>query len=431
MSGSVGTPPKSAGGVAPAASPQGGPDHPAAAVPSWKVWVKRLQPLLGLGLLVLVASMLDWRDRLILRLPNNPEKTTQQGTIEGDWRADQAVFVPRAEERGDWPERIELLRQPDGSWQAAGWRPEALLELSPGMPRVLSSVEPGGLLLALLCFILALKCGITRWWRLLRATGATVRWLDTFRLTYLGLFFNLVVPGLTGGDVVKAILAVREHPRQRTDALVSVVVDRIFGMYMLVLLAAVILVVFRARFPGYATPFVLLALGLTAGALLYSNPTLRRRLRIDALLARLPLGKQIEKLDRAALLYLKHPGEVALALLLSVGNHFWTILGVICLARAFGVSSEAIPSWEFAAIVPLTNMASAIPTGPAGLGIGEAAYAMLFRLLGVSAALGVAVSLGFRICQLVLSLIGGLFLLAPKRRAELKAVEQDLAHNKP
>jgi glycosyltransferase 2 family protein len=401
------------------------------ATPSWKVWLKRLQPLLGLGLLVFVASMLDWRDRLILRPGAGAEKVARQGTIQGDWRSDQAVFVPDSAGRGEWPASIELARLTDGSWQATNWQPEGALELSPGMPRVLASVEPQGLLLALTCFILALKCGITRWWRLLRATGAAVRWRDTFRLTYLGLFFNLVVPGLTGGDVVKAVLAVREHPRQRADALVSVVVDRIFGMYMLVVLAAVILLIFRERFPGYAGPFILLAAGLTAGALLYSNPALRRRLRIDALLAKLPLGKQIEKLDRAALLYLHRPGEVALALLLSVGNHFWTILGVIFLARAFGVSAEAIPNLEFAAIVPLTNMASAIPTGPAGLGIGEAAYAYLFQLLGVSAALGVAVSLGFRVCQLTLSIIGGLFLLTPKRRAELKAVEQDLAQTSP
>lgn len=397
-----------------------------------RLWLRRLQPLLGLALLALVASMLDWRDRLVLRPPTpSGAKVERSGVIEGDWRGERAVFLPDAgPEAGpelDWPVRIELERLEDGSWSAPGWSIEGALELSPGMPRVISSVEPQGFLLATVCFLLALSCGITRWWRLLRRAGAVVRWTDTFRLTFLGLFFNLVVPGLTGGDVVKAILAVREHPKQKHDALVSVVVDRVFGMYALMVLAAIVLLIQRERFPGFGLPFLGVAVGLTLGAWLYAHPRLRAKLRIDALLARLPLGQQIEKLDRAALLYLSHPGEIAVALLLSLGNHFWTITGVVALARAFGVGADSIPAVEFAAIVPLTNMASSIPTGPAGLGIGEAAYASLFRLLGVSAALGVAVSLGFRICQLSLSLVGGLFLLKPERRAELQQAEQDLS----
>lgn len=393
-----------------------------------RLWLRRLQPLLGLALLALVASMLDWRDRLVLRPPTpSGAKIERSGVIEGDWRGERAVFLPQAGPDLDWPVRIELERLEDGTWSAPGWDIEGALELSPGMPRVISSVKPQGFLLATGCFLLALSCGITRWWRLLRRAGAAVRWTDTFRLTFLGLFFNLVVPGLTGGDVVKAILAVREHPKQKHDALVSVVVDRVFGMYALMVLAAIVLLIQRERFPGFGLPFLGVAVGLTLGAWLYAHPRLRAKLRIDALLARLPLGQQIEKLDRAALLYLSHPGEIAVALLLSLGNHFWTIAGVVALARAFGVGADSIPAVEFAAIVPLTNMASSIPTGPAGLGIGEAAYAYLFRLLGVSAALGVAVSLGFRICQLSLSLVGGLFLLKPERRAELQQAEQDLS----
>ncbi len=402
----------------------------AAARPSggWRVWIRRLQPLLGLALLCLVASFLDWRDRLVLRPPAPAgTKIEQTGVIEGDWRGERASFVPDGKPGLEWPARIELERLEDGTWRAPQWAIDGALELAPGMPRVLASVEPQGLLLATGCFLLALSCGITRWWRLLRRAGATVRWVDTFRLTFLGLFFNLVVPGLTGGDVVKAILAVREHPKQKHDALVSVVVDRVFGMYALMIVAAVVLLIQQERFPGFGLPFVGIASGLTVGAWLYAHPKLRAKLRIDALMARLPLGQQLEKLDRAALLYLGHPGEIAMALLLSVGNHFWTISGVVVLARAFGVSAEAIPAFDFAAIVPLTNMASSIPTGPAGLGIGEAAYAYLFGMLGVSAALGVAVSLGFRICQLSLSLVGGLFLLKPERRAELHQAEKDLS----
>src|SRR5690606_27021291 len=95
----------------------------------------------------------------------------------------------------------------------------------PGLPRVFLDVRPAGLALALALLVTGVFLGVTRWWRLLRIAGCGTSWLAAARLTYLGLFFNLVLPGLTGGDLVKAGMAVRDHPHARADALVSVVVD--------------------------------------------------------------------------------------------------------------------------------------------------------------------------------------------------------------
>ena len=57
--------------------------------------------------------------------------------------------------------------------------------------------------------------------------------------TAIGLFFNIVVPGLTGGDLVKAVLAARDHPERKAAAMISVLVDRLIGVLVLVLLGAV------------------------------------------------------------------------------------------------------------------------------------------------------------------------------------------------
>ena len=70
----------------------------------------------------------------------------------------------------------------------------------------------------------------------------------------------------------------------------------------------------------------------------------------------------------------------------------------------------------------IATIVSAIPAAPGGWGLGEATYGYLFDLLGASAAIGVATSITFRLCQLLFSLLGGLFLLAPGSRADLKEV---------
>ena len=403
--------------------------EPAPTKPS-RSWLSRLQPIFGLAILATVAAFLPWKDQLIVKEAGDSRSI--QGQIEGDWQSEQIGFQPGPKFE---PETSELPAPgPDGGWDlrrssSGKWGTETFageLDLRPGLPRIFRSVEPGGLTAAMGFFLVALLCGVTRWWRLLRISGAGTRWLDCFRLTFLGLFFNLVMPGLTGGDVVKAVLAVKENPGRRTDALISVVIDRLFGLFTLVLLAAVVLWVLGETFAEIRWPVTLLAVFLIAAASMYIHRGLRRAVRFEALLGKLPLGKKLQELDQAVLRYAAHPLEVVGALALSFGNHFGAIAGVMALGAAFGVGADAVGWLDWVAIVPVANMVSAIPVAPSGWGVGEAAYAFLFDLVGASPALGVAVSIGFRLCQLLLGVLGGLFLLRPGARHEISEIQTDL-----
>ncbi len=386
---------------------------------------KILQPIFGLAILAAVAYFLPWHDQLVVETATM-KSTPVRGEILGDWKSDAVEFRVDPEEfvklgPGIPEAPLPLERAASGNWETPVAVGEA--ELRPSIQRVFRSVEPSGLALALLAFLGALLCGVTRWWRLLLVGGCKVRWLDSFRLTFLGVFFNTVVPGLTGGDVVKAILAVRENPGQRADALVSVLVDRLLGLFTLAALAAVMILVLGETFAELRVPVGLVLLVMALGASMYVNSGLRRAVRFDALLAKLPFADKIGKLDEAVMTFAKHRVELAFAVLLSLGNHLFAIAGVVALGRAFGVAADQIGFLEFAAIVPVANMVSSVPIAPGGWGLGEATYGILFKMVGVSAALGVAVSVGFRICQLILGLAGGLFLLMPGQRKELAEVE--------
>ena len=61
------------------------------------------------------------------------------------------------------------------------------------------------------------------------------------------------------------------------------------------------------------------------------------------------------------------------------------------------------------------------------IGLGEAMYKMLFEMVGADGGLGVAISVTFRLCQLIFGLIGGVFLLLPGQRRELRESEDDAA----
>ncbi|MEO0651691.1 MAG: lysylphosphatidylglycerol synthase transmembrane domain-containing protein [Planctomycetota bacterium] len=383
------------------------------------------QPIFGALVLGFVAFNLPWTDQLVVVLGEG-DSAIVEGSIDGDWRGQEVRFVPEAEAAqleaaSIDAEPLVLDRAEDGTWVSG----ERGFDLRPSIQRVFRDVKPWGIGLAFVAMFLALLCGITRWWRLLRLAGCEVRWTDSFRLTYLGLFFNLVVPGLTGGDVIKAILAAKENPGRRADALVSVVVDRVLGLGVLAALATVVILFLGPPFDQVRLGVALVLVAMVGGALSYVNPTLRRLLRFEQVLEALPQSEKLKQLDSAILTYTKHPGEIALALVFSLGNHFFAILGIAVLSIAFGVSTDVIGILDYFALVPVATMVSSLPLAPGGWGVGEAIFAFLYSLMGASAALGVAVSISFRIVQVLLGLAGGLYLLKPGASAELHEAEAE------
>ena len=69
-----------------------------------------------------------------------------------------------------------------------------------------------------------------------RAAGS--RSAPAFLLGFIGNVFNLVIPGAVGGDLIKAAYLVRMDIN-RTQAVASMVIDRILGLLGLFLLAGV------------------------------------------------------------------------------------------------------------------------------------------------------------------------------------------------
>ena len=316
------------------------------------------------------------------------------------------------------PEGLAVARMvpdADGNPPSDGW-----LSWDPGMPSVFKGLTPLWLLAAMGFFITAIFFAVTRWWRLLAVAGCPTTWFNALRLTYLGLFFNFVVPGLTGGDVIKAVLVARNHAGRRAEAFMSVWVDRILGLFTLALLAAGVVFALGDALAELKLPLVAFAGALFAGGMVYLSGPIRRLFRVDALLAKLPLGDKLKTLDEAVLCYRGHNGTLTAALVLSMANHSFSILGVWALGMSFGVAGDVVSVGQYFALVPVANMISSLPIAPAGLGVGEAAYGYLFEMAGAGAALGVAISITFRVAWLLLGLIGGLFLLLPGGKVDLE-----------
>ena len=150
------------------------------------------------------------------------------------------------------------------------------------------------------------------------------------------------MPGMTGGDLVKGVIAAKENPDRRADAVVSVVVDRMIGLAALALLAMVVILLSGETFAALRLPILgVLGAGFV-GAGLYAAKPLRRRLGLSWLVDRLPLGDKLRKLDSAALMYLRHPVEIVLAFVVSFANHTLVCVAVFAPGRALGVGEIGV-----------------------------------------------------------------------------------------
>ena len=376
--------------------------------------------LAGLGvaalLLWVVYQTVPWKDRLLVTTTADAEAVEWEGQLEGSWKADSVTFLLREAKPG---EAVPLANLPWGSQVSVTssdlrWGGNVLVvhlaEWRPGLPRVLQEVRWGAVLPALALLFASSLAIITRWSLLLAAAGCATRWWQVFRITYVGLFFNLVLPGMSGGDLARAYWMVKGHPERRAPAVMSVFMDRLLGLFAMALLATLAIYTNDERFQALRLPVLAVTGAMFVGVLVLLHPWLRQRLPIHQLIDRLPASDKFHSLDRALRHYGHRPGVVAIAILLSMVNHLGAAGALYLLGHALG---DTHSFHDYICIATVMNTLSAVPISPGGLGVGEVLAGSLLRVAGGSYTLGVAASITYRIGLVILGLFGGLILLLP------------------
>jgi hypothetical protein len=67
-------------------------------------------------------------------------------------------------------------------------------------------------------------------------------WGRATGITFVAQFFNSFLLGSTGGDVIKALYAARETHHKKTEAVVTVFVDRLLGLWAMLFFAALMMI---------------------------------------------------------------------------------------------------------------------------------------------------------------------------------------------
>ena len=275
------------------------------------------------------------------------------------------------------------------------------------------------------CMAAASAITIIRWGLLIRALEIPLPWGEVWKLGWVGILFNNLLPGSVGGDLVKATLAAKPFPGKRVFAVASVFFDRVMALFGLFVMSGAtwgILsftgVIREAESPVLDRVARLVALSAVGMLGVWWALGLVPALTADRMVVRAGGRSKIlgilAELVRAVIWYRHRPMAVLQAMVVTTCGQVLFVLSFYLVA--FGIDGKgaaehasALPGavWHFL-LVPLGMVLMAVPLFPGGLGIGEWGYGALYSLVVGEAVrpAGVAASLGQRIVHWLVALLG-------------------------
>jgi uncharacterized membrane protein YbhN (UPF0104 family) len=237
--------------------------------------------------------------------------------------------------------------------------------------RILSRERPAYFVAVIALYLAGQTMCAYRWQLLAAILKIHGRFSEFFAYVFVGMFTNLFVPGLLGGDAARAVYLGRRHSRMG-EAIASIIADRGVGLLGLLWLAAI-----AGAFLNFAAiPRSVIAPTILVGAISFGG------FLLAPLVARLiPLmPRPIRRAGGMVAPYLHHPTTLIVPIALSIVLQILLAASQYLLALGLGMS---VPLTLFILCVPIANVFASLPLTLNGLGLRESAYLVLFGMAGM------------------------------------------------
>lgn len=259
------------------------------------------------------------------------------------------------------------------------------------------TVDLGAFAAAVVCYIVSCMLSTLRW-QMLIPQRLPARKLYSYYM--IGVFFNNYLPGLIGGDAVKAYylsgdlkansasentrqeptIELTHHDAHRSVAFASVFMDRYLGFFSLIALGLAAYP-FGPRWPSYPEVVWILPAFFCAGIVL------------SAVLAWIPIRRGprfVITLSEYFGLYRSNAPLLCKAFLYSIVIQMLNFWAVYLLAQGLALRLDFI---TIVMNLPVVILITLLPISISGIGVRESAFIWLFGLAGVAAEKAIALSL--------------------------------------
>ena len=238
-----------------------------------------------------------------------------------------------------------------------------------------------------------------------------------FRTTALMQFYNLIIPGQVGGEVMRAVTL--SETRQHAPAVAAATVfDRITGLIALLLLLLGALTLGPDRFGRPLTfAVVILALAtLVATVALFKIDEKWLHIRVFGFGLPPWLLEFVERCARSLKIFMRHPGIVMASITLGLIHHLSVVGGFLVLGFGLGIN---LPVATWIVVMGLSSIVMLLPISIAGVGTRDLSFVALLGLAGVRPVSALALSFAVLGVQVLSGALSALLLFTPGLRARL------------
>lgn len=278
------------------------------------------------------------------------------------------------------------------------------------------------MVIALILSFLRVIVSAYRWQVMLSAKGMRIP-LGTLTIYYLvGGFFNLFLPTVLGGDVMRGYELARSSGKI-LDSASTVVMERIVGFLALFVICWVSLPFGYRLMAGTSVPYIVAGASVAFAVLVLSFLNSRVTDRVASLasiIKRWNLPERIRAFVASLRSLAQSRAVMVKAFLISLVFQFIGILSTYCISEALRLE---VPFTYFLIVMPVIWVLMMIPISISGIGVREAAFVLFFTQVGLSDEQAILLSLLFFVLTVVAGLVGGaLFAWGGYRRGRTRSV---------
>lgn len=254
-------------------------------------------------------------------------------------------------------------------------------------------------------YLVGIVSTFVRWYLLVRVVDPRFTLRAAVLLGFIGNLFNLLIPGAVGGDLIKAAYLAQMHVK-KTQAIASMVIDRIIGLLGLFTLATIAGVAIWGDAPPDVRRLIVAAWVATGlGALVLAAIFAQAFTRLFPGLGRghSRLHLITTELNEMSSTYRRRLDVVATCWVMAMGNHTLNVVAFFLVGRMLYPSMTTTLAQHFL-LVPLTLFTMAVPLPFGALGLSEGVADQLFKL--VQHPSGSLAMMGFRVVMYGGALVG-------------------------
>jgi hypothetical protein len=282
---------------------------------------------------------------------------------------------------------------------------------------VLVNANPVLLGLTVLLVFIGVVLRAWRWKILLDVLKVGVPIRELTEIYLVGFLFNNLLPSGLGGDAIRMI-ELNRHSSRASDAVTSVFVDRLLGLFAALTLALIALIFRWNVIPSHiAFLSIIIFVGILGGGFFLINEPLYRIVRKVGLIRWLTDIKFINSLFQSFQDY--SPAALGQSFLVSLVFNVLLITQNMFIGLSLGAD---VALAHYLVFVPIASIVLILPISFAGLGVREGAYVYLFSQIGVAeeVALGISLLVYF-LGNVTPGLVGGVvYLWRSARRLQLE-----------